>query len=47
MEVLVDERDKGEISGIVGRWGTLPEAEGRRGRRGGEGNVISSIVIPV
>lgn len=38
---------KVEISGIVGRWGTLPDAEGRREMemRGGDGKVISLTVI--
>lgn len=40
------ERVRGEISGIVGRWGTLTDAEGRREMRGGVGNVNSLTVIP-
>ena len=46
MKRSAGESVSGEISGIVGRRGTFPEAEGRRGSRGGEGNVSSSIGIP-
>jgi len=37
---------RGETSGIVGRWGILPDVEGRREMRGGVGKVISLMVIP-